>query len=737
MINESIDNIGLSVRAYNVLTNAGVKNIRDMALLAKDLQNFKNCGKKTYYEIIDKIKELKDEGFYDQDFIDSCLNGVSDNGNFIDTLSLSVRSKNVLKSLNIISKEQLAELTYEQLKNVRNSGTKTIDEILNYIENYKSTYLYSESTNYKFPIKHIFNLCGNTAIENIVKSNLCEVYRFNNINTIYDLIKHQGNIFAENEKGWEEFNYLKKYFTDLAYNPLTINTNNRLLELYVNIPFELVNKYRLFDLVKIKSILNYCLDNFKCLSLKEQIDLKLFLNWINCFIIEDEKQYFIDKLELTDKQKEILIYRNIHTLEETGVLYNVTRERIRQIEAKACLKIEKNLSNIPFKKPMDNSFYDYNLCDNEEKLLLYIDSISTHFFEKIKDNNRYIYLNLELVNVLNNIIMNNTLELDEQGYIDYTNENEEKYFELSLNYLGLKYHNKHLFYEIPKVKMVKYAMNKIGRGIKITDSNDRKLVIDTVFELFGEQLEDSRGLDALISNSGVRVDSGTYSATDNIIPLEKETFEKIIEYVKKNRIINSRDLFVPFGDVLIKHNISNENILYRYLKECLNDILYFNGVSGVISSNPNDSSWGVVISKFIQEQERPVSKAEIMGKFPITSPVYDSLAVNFDDIIKWGRSELFLKSLVFFKEEDKQKFFSIISEVRIMKFDEVLKLFNSINKDIIVKNQITNSYSLCSLLDTVFGEQIIIHKDKEIITVPDTKKEVKKEQYTIADELTI
>ena len=92
---------------------------------------------------------------------------------------------------------------------------------------------------------------------------------------------------------------------------------------------------------------------------------------------------------------------------------------------------------------------------------------------------------------------------------------------------------------------------------------------------------------------------------------------------------------------------------------------------------------------------------------------------------------------MFFKEEDKQKFFSIISEVRIMKFDEVLKLFNSINKDIIVKNQITNSYSLCSLLDTVFGEQIIIHKDKEIITVPDTKKEVKKEQYTIADELTI
>ena len=737
MINESIENIGLSARAYNVLKKAGAKNIRDMAQLANDLQNFRNCGKKTYYEIIDKIKELKEEGVYDQDFINSCLENVSDNTNYVDTLNLSVRSKNILKNIGVRSKEDLLTLTYEQLIETRNSGTKTVDEIMNYIESNKSELLYNDSSNYKLPIKHIINLCGNTTIDNIIKSGLYEVYKLNNINTIYDLIAYQGNIFEENDKGYEEFIFLKKYFTDMAYNPLTINTNNRLLELYVNIPFELSNKYRLFDLVKINNILNYGITVFQNLSLKEQIDLKLFLNWVNSFIVEDEKKFFIDKIELTNKQREILIYRNTHTLEETGALYNVTRERIRQIEAKACKKIDKCLSNIPFKRPLDNSFYDYILCSDDEKLLLYVDSISTHFFEKIKDENKYIYMNLDLVNEISDYITNNSVKLGEQGYLDFIPEINDKYFQMSIDYLGLKYNNQHLFYEIPKVKMVQFAMNKIGRGIKITDSKDRNLVISTVYELFGERLEDSRGLEALISKSGVRVDSGTYSTTDNIIPLEKDTFEKIIEYVKHHKIINSRDLFVPFGDILLKHNIANENILYRYLKESLNDILYFNGVSGVISSNPDDSSWGAVIERYIKKQRRPVSKAEIMGKFPITAPVYESLSVNFDDIIKWGRAELFLKSLIYFKEEEKEKFISIMLEVRIMKFEEVLKLFNSIDREIVTKNQIINNYSLCSLIENVFGDQFVIYKDKEIITIPDTQKTEKKEQYTVAEELTI
>jgi RNA polymerase primary sigma factor len=55
----------------------------------------------------------------------------------------------------------------------------------------------------------------------------------------------------------------------------------------------------------------------------------------------------IRRPQLTPREKTILSYRfgltdgSSHTLEESGKLFGVTRERIRQIEAKALLKIKK------------------------------------------------------------------------------------------------------------------------------------------------------------------------------------------------------------------------------------------------------------------------------------------------------------------------------------------------------------------------------------------------------------
>ena len=54
----------------------------------------------------------------------------------------------------------------------------------------------------------------------------------------------------------------------------------------------------------------------------------------------------IDKIPLTERDKKIFDYRfgltdNIlHTLEETGKIFGLTRERIRQIEAKVLDKIK-------------------------------------------------------------------------------------------------------------------------------------------------------------------------------------------------------------------------------------------------------------------------------------------------------------------------------------------------------------------------------------------------------------
>ena len=56
----------------------------------------------------------------------------------------------------------------------------------------------------------------------------------------------------------------------------------------------------------------------------------------------------VKEIPLSEREKTILDYRlgltdnTTHTLEETGKLFGVTRERIRQIETKAIDKISQN-----------------------------------------------------------------------------------------------------------------------------------------------------------------------------------------------------------------------------------------------------------------------------------------------------------------------------------------------------------------------------------------------------------
>jgi RNA polymerase primary sigma factor len=55
----------------------------------------------------------------------------------------------------------------------------------------------------------------------------------------------------------------------------------------------------------------------------------------------------LENTPLTERERAILDYRGgisdkvVHTLEETGQMFGVTRERIRQIEAKALEKIRQ------------------------------------------------------------------------------------------------------------------------------------------------------------------------------------------------------------------------------------------------------------------------------------------------------------------------------------------------------------------------------------------------------------
>ena len=732
MMTLSVEELNLSNKAKEVLRNSNIDDICSLAIAINIPECLNECSSENLMELKNVVYDLKMRGYYSNEFIEEYLNS-----NFVDSLELSVRAKNTLKQMKIINPSDLIDLNLNDLK--KNTGKNTAYEIINFINDKKTNFMYDSNCNYKYPIKKINNLCGNTKIELLLSVCDRQKYFDNNIYSIFDLIVCTKTPENLDDKELQEFYYFKNFFSKLANKHLSISISDSLLLTYVFIPFGLSNKYKIFDLVRIDELIStYVNANyFNSLSLKDQLNIKLYLNWLNTFDITDINEYIFDKLSLSNKEKEITVLRNSMSLEEIGKKMGLTRERVRQLESRICNKISKNLAELPFKKILDNEIYYYDYCNETEKILLYIDSVLSQFYTKMKTDNKLVFIESSIICDVSNMVEENKAIMKQNGYIENNYRCSCEALDIAIGYLKLKRHNSNIFSNISKAQMVRFAVRKIGRPIKIYNDIDRKLIINEVYQLFGEKLDDSRGLESLIERTCVRVDSGTYALEDSTIPLTNDTFDKIIEYVKENVIINARDLYVPFGEILLEHNLSNENILYRYLKENLSDILYFNGVSGVISSNRSDSSWGTVIIKCIKEKGTPISKTEIFEKYPITQAVYDNLSINYDDIIKWGKRELFLKSLIYFPEEIKNKFLQLLRKEKIIKFDDIKNLLNCLDKGIIYSNQIIDNHSLLSFLNNTIGGKIIINKKNEIVMIKEEKEKEKVRSYSVAEELTI
>ena len=122
----SLQNIGLSVRAQSVLRSARITTIEQfLASSADQLSNTRNCGKKTLAELIDKrdcwaarIKEEPSGGEKIE----------------LEDLDLSVRAYMVLKRAGLNTTLKIMQTSPEQLKNLRNVGRRTVDEIIDKLE---------------------------------------------------------------------------------------------------------------------------------------------------------------------------------------------------------------------------------------------------------------------------------------------------------------------------------------------------------------------------------------------------------------------------------------------------------------------------------------------------------------------------------------------------------------------------------------------------------------------------
>lgn len=266
---------------------------------------------------------------------------------------LSVRGVNVLKDYNINTIEDLLVLDIDTIKSFKNSGKKTLNEILNLkklIKKEKSEYRGKKDIDYLIDngfeienntIKFIDNMeIENTKISDLgLGTKLCDLLIKNKFYNLSDIIKKYYDLENIESFGKKKVqliretvvHYLNKNMLDLTDPKVRImKTESMIIKILSDTKFDGIN----IDDFMIKLGNNAFEEDVNELMKKllstnkiKILDGKLYFNYQS--IME-----YLAKLD-NSKNKEIVLLRlQGLTLEQVGEKYNVTRERIRQIESK-------------------------------------------------------------------------------------------------------------------------------------------------------------------------------------------------------------------------------------------------------------------------------------------------------------------------------------------------------------------------------------------------------------------
>ena len=714
----NVDRLNFSARAANFLKKNNITNIVEMAMI-----NYEECeggGKKTVEEIKAKINELADKGYYSNYIVDKYVKG-DVKSSFVSSLNLSNKAKNVLDSLNIVNSCQFFSITEDYLWSVRGVGEKTVLEIMNYISHNRDIIIASEEESLKnvfvFPVNEVYLLCAETSIKELMISNVLQMFLYKNgIYNVYDLINIKIKYF--DNPIFEEYEYLYNFFWNFAYrNSSDVKLSSSIKKSWVVLPFDLADFYKSGQLVLVNELLKCVLDNFVTFNRREKLNIKIFLFWLNSLKINDVAEYFLNFIDTDDKEFYVFSQRAYRTLEDVGNELGLTRERVRQLETRFFESFQPKYELFPFKRVLSNDIYEVSNCTLSELFFLNLDAYTEHQFYKVHIDSEIYFYDKKILTELSYFLEEKQYELSYNGFLEYNFVGNYKLFEQAIDQLNLRFHNGKIFKRTSKRQMTRYAMRYANKPISISNEADLQDLLDIIYNLFGERWENNRAFQAIVTDAGVRIDSGTYVADDKVIPLPKDILNDIIKYIRKKEIINSRDLFIDFGDVLTEHNLNNDVILYRYLKENLEGQVYFHGVSAVISSNSDLTCWGDVVIRDIRITGKPINKLDFMVKYSITDAVYVNLPINFSDIIVWSSKELYLKSMLKVSENEMINIANYIKERQIVSFGEVKKYLLSLSSDFLTRNCVVNNDNFYYFMSNILSDDFVVDKNSEEVRI--------------------
>ncbi len=702
--NKKLSSFGLSVRSINCLTNNDILTVAD--LLSSDfciISNLHSCGQNTIIEINKKVKEF----VADYNISDELRNRARENFS-------------------------LSEFEYEKFsENVKifleENRIKSLDAMIDYADRVINDNTITETLKQEYD-NDLVNIINNDIRNKRMTSKINKI-PYICLNTDIDELPISCSLksYLKNENGYKtlgdllEIEVIDNKYLNFELKQLIICVNNivesensyyfspSVYSSYILCPFDLekTESIEYGEYVEMSFLLEYL--NSDNISLNDKFNIKLLFCWLIHYADINVKDYYIAQFGLNDREIEILGKRVYLSLEEIGQLMNLTRERVRQIQAKSIKKMDI-YDELPFRKIMNHDIYILEEQSYIDLTFINLAIYKDHTLELCKINAKDVAISTKYIDEINKLLQTKSDLLSTNGYIYYELEENSnvELFNISASKIGIKYVNNHLFYNMPGKKMVGFAMKHIDRPIHISEKSDLTLIANTVEDLFGVNLlevESDRGIVSLIEKAGVRIDSGIYSYSDKVIPLDNNELKEIVDYVKENKIINTRDLFGPFGQTLIAHNLDNSSILYRYLKEELFNTLYFAGVSEVISISKDFGAWGTVIQNYIKEVNRPVKKAELMIKFAITPVIFAMLCINFDNIISYGESTLYLKGLIDINPEIKEAEYENLITMQIVDLNEYFSYFQKNYGKILEHNHIKNIVAFSYFVEYIFCDE--------------------------------